>query len=79
MHYYKFYKAKYAPQTDPKLVVFIFLSLFSFFQYVSRRNMYKSVLEQIEKSIQFQHKVNERIEEIKNENPKAKIVLYFFI
>jgi curved DNA-binding protein CbpA len=73
--YYKFYKAKYTPQTDPRLVVLLFLAGFSIFQFISRKKMYENVMQNIEKTPQFHHRVNQQLEEKKKENPNQKIVI----
>lgn len=40
-HRTKFQYAKYGPKTDPKIVIFVFLLMYSVFQYTSKRITYK--------------------------------------
>ena len=62
-HYYRFYKAKYGPQTDPKLVVVVVLSLFSFFQYLIRKSMYERALNYVENTTKFKTLLKQRIQD----------------
>ena len=78
LQYYKFYKAKYAPQTDPRLVILLFLVLFSTLQYFSRKKMYENVMRNVERTPQFHHKVQALLEEKQKENPGKKIVMEIF-
>jgi len=63
--YYRFYKAVYAPSTDPRLAFGLFVSLFSILQYFARKSMYKSAVSQVERTTKFQTLVNQRMEEEK--------------
>jgi hypothetical protein len=67
--YYRFYQAKYSPQVDPKIVVGLFITLYSLFQYVSRKTMYNSAVAYVEKTTKFQTMVNDRLKEEKEVNP----------
>ncbi len=63
--YYQFYKAVYAPQLDPRLVVGLVLSAVSVFQYFTRRYMYRTAISSIQRTTKFQTLVNQRFEEEK--------------
>ena len=68
--YYRFYKAMYAPQTDPRLVFSLFIALFSVFQFFAKKSMYKGAVSRVEKTTKFQTMVNQRFEEEKSQGSK---------
>jgi len=68
-HYYKFYKAKYSPQADPRVVLAAFLVMFSAFQYWNRKRMYENALQYLVNNPKYKQMVIQKFEEEKAENP----------
>jgi DnaJ family protein C protein 25 len=69
-HYYKFYKAKYSPQADPKVVLGSFLLLFSAFQYWNRKRMYENALAYLVNNPKYMQMVIRTFEDEKAANPQ---------
>jgi len=75
--YYEYYKAVYAPKTDPKFVFALIFGLVSVFQYFTRSYMYQNTLKRIQKTTKFQTTVNQRFEEekaLKSDMTKEDII-----
>jgi curved DNA-binding protein CbpA len=72
-HYYKYYGAKYSPQTNPFMVVFWFLTGFSLLQFAARHSMYHNAMKYIENTPQFRARLENLYWEAKNADPKATI------
>jgi len=70
-HYYKFYKARYSPQADPKVVMGLFLFLFSVFQWWNRKRMYENALAYLVTTNQFQTMVRQKYDELRAVNPNS--------
>lgn len=58
-HTYQFYRAAYSPQTNPFLVLLIFFLLLSWLQWVMRRQMHQTAVNNIVESEGFKKRVNE--------------------
>lgn len=78
-HYYNWYKARYMPQVDPRIVVSLILLAFSLIQYTVRKTMYETALRYIQNSSKFKTTLNAKCEEAKlNGEKKVCLVLIYF-
>ncbi|EDK31255.2 DnaJ family C protein (macronuclear) [Tetrahymena thermophila SB210] len=67
-HYYNYYKAVYAPQTNPFVVIICTLLFLSFFQYLARNNAYETAIRSVQKTDKFKQDVNN----LHREQPERK-------
>jgi curved DNA-binding protein CbpA len=72
-HYYNWYRARYMPQVDPRLVISLILLAFSIIQYTVRKTMYETALKYIENTSKFKTTLNTKWEESKTKGEKKVI------